>query len=196
MLAEIIARHTAIPVRPIRDGDAVAINHIYVLRYEASLTISGGRLRLVEPSDTRRERNPIDTFFSALAEDQGEAAIGIVLSGGGSDGTLGLKAIKQRGGVTLAQATDRNIAPQFSSMPLTAIASGLVDLALPAAAMGGKLIEYAHRFGGDGAPIAKLCDDDGNKTAHREISQILLTQIGHDFTNYNPSYGFKGLNNL
>jgi two-component system CheB/CheR fusion protein len=184
MLAEIITRHTAIPVRPIRDGDAAAINHIYVLRHEAKLTIGGGRLRLVEPIDTRHERNPIDTFFSALAEDQGEAAIGIVLSGGGSDGTLGLKAIKQRGGLTLAQATDRDIAPQFSSMPLTAIASGLVDLALPAAAMGGKLIEYARRFGGDGATIAELCDEDGNKTAHREISQILLTQVGHDFTNY------------
>jgi two-component system, chemotaxis family, CheB/CheR fusion protein len=125
MLAEIIARYTAMPVHPIRDGDAVAINHIYVLRHEASLTITGGRLRLIEPAATRRERNPIDIFFSALAEDQGEAAIGIVLSGGGSDGTLGVKAIKERGGLTLAQVTDRNIAPQFSSMPSTAIATSV-----------------------------------------------------------------------
>src|SRR5690242_3153435 len=70
MLAEIIARHTVMPVHPIRDGDTVAINHIYVLRHEASLTIVDGQLRLIEPSDTHRERNPIDIFFSTLAEDQ------------------------------------------------------------------------------------------------------------------------------
>jgi two-component system, chemotaxis family, CheB/CheR fusion protein len=184
MLAEIIARYTAMPVHQIRDRDAVAINHIYVLRHEASLTITGGRLRLIEPGATRRERNPIDIFFSALAEDQGEAAIGIVLSGGGSDGTLGIKAIKERGGLTLAQVTDRNIAPQFSGMPSTAIASGLVDLALPITAMVGKLVDYARGFGGNGAITAKPGQDDGSKTAHREICQILLRQVGHDFANY------------
>jgi two-component system CheB/CheR fusion protein len=184
MLADIIARHTAMPVHPIRDGDAVVINHIYVLRHEASLTITSGRLRLIEPSVTRRERNPIDIFFSALAEDQGEAAIGIVLSGGGSDGTLGLKAIKEHGGLTLAQVTERNIAPQFSGMPSSAIASGLVDLALPTAAMAGKLIDYARGFGGVGDIIAERGGDERNKSLQREISQILLRQVGHDFANY------------
>ena len=191
MLAEIIARHTAMPAHPIRDGDAVAINHIYVLRQEASLTIAGGRLRLIEPSDMNRERNPIDIFFSALADDQGEAAIGIVLSGGGSDGTLGIKAIKERGGLTLAQVTDRNIAPQFSGMPSTAIASGLVDLALPTAAMAGKLVAYARGFGGDGAIAAEPGGDDGSKSAHREICQILLNQVGHDFANYKELAFFR-----
>ena len=191
MLAEIIARHTAMPAHPIRDGDAVAINHIYVLRQEASLTIADGRLRLIEPSATNRERNPIDIFFSALADDQGEAAIGIVLSGGGSDGTLGIKAIKERGGLTLAQVTDGNIAPQFSGMPSTAIASGLVDLALPTAAMAGKLVAYARGFGGDGAITAEPGGDDGSKSAHREICQILLNQVGHDFANYKEPAFFR-----
>jgi two-component system CheB/CheR fusion protein len=191
MLAEIIARHTAMPAHPIRDGDAVAINHIYVLRQEASLTIADGRLRLIEPSATNRERNPIDIFFSALADEQGEAAIGIVLSGGGSDGTLGIKAIKERGGLTLAQVTDGNIAPQFSGMPSTAIASGLVDLALPTAAMAGKLVAYARGFGGDGAITAEPGGDDGSKSAHREICQILLNQVGHDFANYKEPAFFR-----
>ena len=87
-----------------------------------------GRLRLgTSPERADRERTPIDVFFNSLAEDQGEHAIGVVLSGGGSDGTLGLKAIKENGGLTVAQGSNLT-RPRFAEMPSSAVAAGFVDL--------------------------------------------------------------------
>src|SRR5262249_56262062 len=102
----------------------------------------GLRVRAIEEI---RERTPIDSFFAALAEDQQEYAIGIVLSGGGSDGTLGIKAIKEHGGLTLAQATDGS-GPRHSSMPESAIASCLVDLAVSVERMPEQLAAYVPSF--------------------------------------------------
>lgn len=93
MLSEILGRATTMPVVEAQDDQAVEAEHVYVLPPGAILTISAGRLRLRHTSPADHERAPIDIFFNSLAEDQGEHAIGVVLSGGGSDGTLGLKAI-------------------------------------------------------------------------------------------------------
>ena len=101
MLAGILGRATQMPVVNARDGEPAEAKHVYVLPPGAILTIREGRLRLRPTSSVDRERTPIDLFFSSLAEDQGEHAIGIVLSGGGTDGTLGLKAIKEKGGLTM-----------------------------------------------------------------------------------------------
>jgi CheB methylesterase len=99
MLAEILGRATNMPVVDVRDGEKVAAQHVYVLPSGATLTIGEGRLRLRRSGTAEHERTPIDVFFTSLAEDQAGHAIGIVLSGGGSDGTLGLNAIKENGGV-------------------------------------------------------------------------------------------------
>src|SRR5262249_40018328 len=93
MLAEILGRATQMPVVDARDADRVEAEHVYVMPPSAILTISEGRLRLRRTGTADRERAPIDVFFNSLAEDQAEHAIGVVLSGGGSDGTLGIKAI-------------------------------------------------------------------------------------------------------
>jgi two-component system CheB/CheR fusion protein len=116
---------------------------VYVLAADSILGIENGRLQLRRQSAARRERKPIDIFFGALARDRGELAVGIVLSGGDSDGTLGLKAIKERGGLTIAQVAD-GFGPGYRDMPDSAIASGFVDLAVPADQMGAKVIEFAH----------------------------------------------------
>ena len=100
LLAEILGRATRMPVVNARDDQPVEAQHVYVLPPSAILTIREGRLRLRHTGAAERERAPIDVFFTSLAEDQGEHAIGVVLSGGGSDGTLGLKAIKENGGLT------------------------------------------------------------------------------------------------
>ncbi|MGG5821895.1 CheR family methyltransferase [Falsiroseomonas sp. HW251] len=188
LLHEILARYTPMPVQVAADGQRVEPDHVYVLPADALLGIERGRLRITKPNAGRRERKPIDIFFSALAADQGEHAAGVVLSGGDGDGTLGIKAIKERGGLTLAQVADGH-GPGRPEMPESAIASGLVDLALPAAEMGTRLVEFAHglRVLDDlTAAPGPLQDVRAVEDARAEICAILRNQVGHDFTAYKP----------
>ena len=114
------------------------------------------------------------------AEDRQAYAIGIVLSGGGSDGTLGIKAIKEHGGLTLAQAPDGS-GPRHASMPESAIASGLVDLAVPVEAMPKHLGAYVRSFG---VLDEAKANEPQAETARKAICAILLNQTGHDFSGY------------
>jgi two-component system CheB/CheR fusion protein len=116
MLAEILGRAARMRVFNATDGEVVQPQQVYVLPSSATLTIREGRLRLHRTGAADHERAPIDIFFQSLAEDQKERAIGVVLSGGGSDGTLGLKAIKECGGLTVAQGSNLT-RPRFSEMP-------------------------------------------------------------------------------
>jgi two-component system CheB/CheR fusion protein len=186
LLPEIIARHTAMPVHVAADGAQVAVNEVHVLPADALLDITGGRLKVRKPTSARRERRPIDLFFSALARDQAELAVGVVLSGGDADGTLGIKVIKERGGLTLAQIAD-GTPPQHPDMPDSAIASGMVDLPLSVSEMGERLVEYARSLAqleeaGEGA--RRLDGEEQLKVARHEIYAILRNQIGHDFSGY------------
>ncbi len=186
-LPDIIAASGPLPVRTIREGDAVQPGLAYVLSGDAVLTIAGGRLKMapVDPLISRN-RHPIDAFLASLADDQGETAVGILLSGGGSDGTLGLKAIKTQGGLTLAQATDE-AGPQYSSMPASAIAIGVVDLVIVAKDMPARLVEFSHREGVAGlaaAPEPEADATDRIDAARIDICAILREQIGHDFVGY------------
>src|SRR5208283_730959 len=106
LLAEILSRHTAMRVEVAHDGQIVEKDNVYVLPPNAVLTISEGILRLQTTDAAHHQRSPIDVFFSALAHDRRECAVGIVLSGSGSDGVLGVKAIKAYCGITIAQAKD------------------------------------------------------------------------------------------
>jgi two-component system CheB/CheR fusion protein len=178
-LPEIIARFTPLKVDEAEDGVAIRANHIYVCPADSILTVEDGRIRLT-PRASEFQRKPIDVFLSSLAEDHGEAAVGIVLSGGGSDGALGIKGIKERGGFTLAQGPDGK-GPQHPNMPETAIASGVVDLVLPAEQMGARLADYAVRFAMPPADAKKAVDGDSGYPA---IYRILLNQVGHDFSGY------------
>jgi len=179
MLPEILARDTRMPVLIAENEQPVRRDHIYVAPPDTVLEIQKGRLR-VRVVDTR-ERTPIDVFFAGLAEDQKAYAIGIVLSGSGSDGTLCIKAIKEHGGLTLAQAADGGSGPRHSSMPETAIASGLVDVAVAVEVMPERLLAYVRNFG-----ILDKATQDGDhaEEARKAICGILLDQTGHDFSSY------------
>src|SRR5215469_3917669 len=179
MLPEILARDTRMPVLVAEHDQLVRRDHIYVAPADSVLQIEKGRLRL-RPISDGRERTPIDSFFAALAEDQAEHAIGIVLSGAGSDGTLGIKAIKEHGGLTLAQATDHS-GPRHSSMPASAIASGLVDLAVPVETMPEQLAAYIRTFDILDKEVDK---DEQAETTRNAICALLLDQTGHDFSGY------------
>ena len=179
LLPEILARDTRMPVLIAERDQEVHPNHVYVAPAGAVLDIRKGRLG-VRAGTEYRERTPIDTFFAALAEDQGEYAIGIVLSGAGSDGTLGIKAIKEHGGLTLAQAADHS-GPRHASMPESAIASGLVDLAVPVETMPEQLAAYLRSFD----ILDKEVDKEaGAETSRKAICEILLDHTGHDFSGY------------
>jgi len=179
LLPEILARDTRMPVLIAERDQEVRPNHVYVAPAGAVLDITKGRLG-VRAGAEHRERTPIDTFFAALAEDQGEYAIGIVLSGAGSDGTLGIKAIKEHGGLTLAQATDHS-GPRHASMPESAIASGLVDLAVPVETMPEQLASYLRSFD----ILDKEVDKEGGaETSRKAICALLLDHSGHDFSGY------------
>ncbi len=185
LLPEILARRTKMPVQDAASGVAPQPNQIYVLPSDAILGFEHGMLTLRKPSSVKRERKPIDIFFSALAKDIGELAVGIVLSGGDGDGTLGVKAIKERAGLTLAQVTD-GISPQHSDMPQSAISSGMIDLAVPVTKMGAHIAEFARSFSTlDYLEIAQAEDEArALETARSDICAMLRTQLGHDFSGY------------
>lgn len=185
LLHEVLGRYTTMPVAVAKDGIEARPDHVYVMPQNAVLTIRSGNLQLQRPNIANRERKPIDVFFSSLAEDQGEYAVGVILSGGDGDGTLGAKMIKEHGGFVLAQAGDGS-GPRNPDMPQSAIASGVVDIAAPAQEMGEKLTQFTRGIGmldlwteSDG----KAPGDDIDRTSE-EIYGILRARSGHDFSGY------------
>jgi two-component system CheB/CheR fusion protein len=186
LLPDILARHAKMSVEIARDGRIVEKDKIYVMPPATVMTISAGKLRLLATDTAHHERSPIDIFFGSLARDCGERAIGVVLSGSGSDGVLGVKAIKEHGGVTLAQATDV-WGPGFAGMPDSAIASGLVDFAIPVEVMAAKLAEIVRELDelDDLASNGQANDEaPAIVDARQAIYSILRNQAGHDFSGY------------
>src|SRR5262247_473127 len=184
-LPEILSRHTKMAVRIAADGATVEPNHMYVCPADHVVTIEGGKLYLAARR-TDQQHRPIDVFLSSLAEERSESAIGVVLSGGGSDGALGIKAIKERGGVTFAQGTDGS-GPRQSSMPETAIATGFVDLTLPVEDMAARLTQFARSHRDIDEFVAETAEPNEGEDlveARRTIARILHGQVGHDFSGY------------
>ena len=145
ILTDLVKRYTRLNVFEVVDGMAVKPNCAYIIPPNRDMALLNGTLQLLEPAAPRGHRLPIDFFFRSLAQDQRERAIGIVLSGTGSDGTQGVRAIKGEGGMAMAQNPKST---EYDGMPTSAIATGLVDYVLPAAEMPAQLIAYvAHAFG-------------------------------------------------
>jgi len=184
LLDEVIARLTPMPVTAITDGLALEPNRVYVLTSGVILTVEQRRL-VLQPSNNRRLHKPIDIFLSSLAVDVGEMAVGIILSGGDSDGTLGIKAIKEHGGLTLAQVAD-GFGPGHHDMPDSAIAAGLVDFATPVEQMGARLAEFARGnllMAGILEATQSAAEQDSDKPL-ADIYSLLRNQLGHDFSGY------------
>ena len=128
ILAELLAKGSRMPVSEVKEDTAVERNHVYVTPGQQDVTIEGGLLKLVPRTRTRGQHMPIDSFLRTLAQAQGSKAIGVILSGTASDGTLGVKAIKAEGGIAFAQEPG---SAAYDGMPRSAIASGCVDFVLP-----------------------------------------------------------------
>ncbi len=138
-LTQILSRATPLPVNEITDHQPVQPNHIYVIPPDTNLSIEQGILKLTPRERARMPHRPIDSFFESLSQDQRDRAIGVVLSGTASDGTLGLEAIKAEGGITFAQ----DDSAKHDSMPRSAVAAGCVDLVLSPADIAEELARIA-----------------------------------------------------
>ncbi|WP_235669610.1 chemotaxis protein CheB [Solidesulfovibrio carbinolicus] len=182
LMVELLSKRTAMNVRRAEEGMAVTANTVYLIPPRKQLTIFHGKLLLSDIDHAKGINLPIDIFFRSLAEDQGDKAIGIILSGTGSDGVRGIRAIKEAGGMIMVQSED---SAKFDGMPRAAIATGLADMILAADAMPGKLISFAkHPFtSAPGHPQALLSDEDGLT----RIFALLREQTKVDFTYYKPS---------
>ena len=139
-LTALLARITSLPVHEIANGQAVAPNQIYVIPPNVSLTIEHGVLKLQPRKKVRQPAHSVDIFFESLAQDQGGRAVGVILSGTGSDGALGLEAIKAANGITFAQ----DDTAKYDTMPRSAIASGCVDFVLSPKNIVKELVRIAH----------------------------------------------------
>ncbi len=181
-LPELLARCTDMTVEQARDDLEVAPDRVYIIPPGATLTIKNGRLGVEAPVEPRGHRTPIDSLFRSLAEDRGENAVCIMLSGTGTDGTLGLREIKERGGMAMAQTLD---SAKYDAILRSAIATGLVDHVLPVEEMPAKLLEYgAHLHSFDGKP-GSIREQIG---AHiGKIHGLLRRKAGHDFSQYKES---------
>jgi two-component system, chemotaxis family, CheB/CheR fusion protein len=183
ILTELIQRYTRMQVFEVEDGVAVQLNCAYVIPPGRDMAFLNGTLQLLEPAAPRGQRLPIDFFFRSLAQDQRERSIGIVLSGTGSDGTLGVRAIKGEGGMVMAQ---NPASTEYDGMPRSALATGLVDYELPPAEMPAQLIAYvAHAFGSP--PRRASIRAPQVESALAKIFVLLRAQTGHDFSQYKPS---------
>jgi two-component system CheB/CheR fusion protein len=181
MLTEILARWTSMPVVEVSARVMIEPNHVYVPPPHAIVTLIDGYLSVeMPPSSADRVFRPIDAFFDSLASALRERSVGIVLSGTGSDGALGLKAIKECGGLTIAQGISGS-APQYGEMPAGAIATGAVDIVAPVEEMPAHLLRLK------GMTIEDAPPNEGTglrETMRLAICDILRKQVGHDFSGY------------
>ena len=182
MMPALLQKVARIPVSTAKDGQAIEPDHVYVVPPDKEITVFKGKFQLLDIL-AKRATLPVDQFFRSLAQDQGRNAAAIILSGTGTDGTLGVKAIKASDGLVLAQ---NDATAGYDGMPRSAVSTGLVDLVLPPEEMPNRLVQYfaCPEIALDSGTTATTNDRQGwmNK-----IFAILRTRIGHDFSAYKPN---------
>jgi two-component system CheB/CheR fusion protein len=184
-LPDILAKATKMPVMEPRHGTVVAPGHVYVIPPNTTITIKGGVLNLTARENSPGPHLPIDHFLKSLATDRNTAAVGVILSGSGSDGTLGMEEIKAAGGITIAQ--DEQSA-RFPTMPQSAMRSGCVDLVLRPDDIGRELVRisrhpYVAHPKGDTSEIVPPTNDQN----YQKVLALLRAEVGVDFRSYRDS---------
>ena len=182
MMPELLGRHTEMPVVEVEDGMRVRPNCVYVIPPNADLSILHGKLQVLEPVAPRGQRLPIDFFFRHLAADQKEKAIGIILSGMGSDGTLGLKAIKENSGMVMVQDPP---SAKYDVMPRSAISTGMADYIAAAQELPARLIQYVTHS--PAVPQERAAVEGEPSAALEKVFVLLRAHTGNDFSCYKTS---------
>ncbi|MEH6354509.1 MAG: chemotaxis protein CheB [Marinobacter sp.] len=180
LLPELLQRCTDMPVQEAEQNMPVCADSVYVIPPNRELRVFDGTLKLVPPAQPRGLRLPIDVLFSSLASAQNEQAIAVVLSGMGSDGTLGLQAIKATGGLSVVQTPE---SAQFDAMPKSAIAAGCADIVAPADELPERILAYVRRV------LAPDTIQPGaaSSTTMESILRLLRQHTRHDFSLYKPT---------
>jgi two-component system CheB/CheR fusion protein len=185
VMPELLQRTTKMKVIQASDRLKVQPNHVYVIPPNKSMSLLKGYLFLFEPVEMNGLRLPIDHFFRSLAEDQQKDGVGIILSGMGSDGSLGLRAIKEKNGVTMVQDP---LAAKFDGMPQSAINATIIDITAPADELFSKLIAFFKHSSG---MVLKPEIDNKSKTNIEKIIILLRSHTDHDFSLYKKSTLFR-----
>jgi two-component system, chemotaxis family, CheB/CheR fusion protein len=180
-LAELLQRHTHMPVLQVTSSIGVERDHVYVIPPNQRLVMQDSKIGTTDFKEPRGQRAPIDYFFRSLARGHPNS-VGIILSGGGTDGAVGVKAIKEEGGLLMVQHPDE---AEYESMPTAAIATGLADVVLPVRELAAKLVEFT-RFR---PPLPS--DADELSEEQRELIRRIIAHVhartGHDFSQYKRS---------
>lgn len=183
LMSELLSRYTTMEIFKAEDGMVVDPNSIYLIPPKKNLTIFHGKLFLTEQDNNRGLNLPIDIFLRSLAQDKGKDSIGIILSGTGSDGTLGIRAIKEAGGMVMVQDDQ---SAKFDGMPRSSIATGLVDYILPPDKMPEELVKYVkHPYINSVGRIDTIISKDEDILA--KILKIVREKVGVDFSFYKPA---------
>ncbi|KQW43246.1 MULTISPECIES: CheR family methyltransferase [unclassified Roseateles] len=185
-LAEVLQRATTMPVSKVTEAVLVEPNQVYVIPPGKGLRTMDGHLRLFELPSDRTRHVAVDHFFRTLADTQGPHASAVVLSGGDGDGAIGIKRIKERGGLTVAQDPGE---AEFDGMPRAAIATGMVDWILPVANMPERLLDYNRqerrvRLPPEDGPQVELQDTAKDEALLRDVLNYLRSRTGRDFSYY------------
>jgi len=188
---KVLQGSTRMPVIQVTEPTPLEPDHVYVISPNQDLTMSDGHLRVTEAARLRGHHVAIDLFFRTLADTHQDKAVGIVLSGTGADGAVGIARIKEQGGVTFVQSPDD---AEYDDMPRSAIAGAQIDFVLPVAEIPDKLIEWWNNARAiqlpeppdANAPILRTPPDESEASEHalREILEILAVRSGHDFRYY------------
>ena len=186
IIVELLQRATPMKVTQVRDRMAVERDHVYVIPPNKDMCILHGALHLLVPVAQRGLRLPIDFFFRSLADDLQDRSIGVILSGMGSDGTLGLRAIKEKAGVVFVQKPET---AKFDGMPRSAVDAGLADVIAPADELPARIMAYLKH-----APVVTKADialEEKARSAIEKIFILLRSQTGQDFSLYKKSTVYR-----
>ncbi|MEX2131811.1 MAG: chemotaxis protein CheB [Pseudohongiellaceae bacterium] len=183
LLPELLQRVTRMPVSEVTQGIRIKGNHVYVIPPNTELSVVNSSLNLAKPAELRGMRLPINILFSSLASYCGEHAIAVILSGMGSDGTLGAQAIKAAGGLSVVQEPT---SAQFDSMPKSVIAAGCADIIAPAAELPARILAFVKQLP-NRTDIQEAAEDDAPTAPLQKIMLHLQRRTRHDFSLYKTS---------
>jgi two-component system CheB/CheR fusion protein len=184
VMDELLARHTRMPIHRVTNGMTVEANSIYLIPPKKEMIISGGRLLLTDKDPEQELSLPIDHFFRSLAHDAGKQAIAVVLSGTGSDGSRGIRDVREAGGFVIAQSAET---AKFDGMPRSAIDTGCVDADLTPEQMPEAIAGHVARRGGARDANGNGHDGDGALYGVEAIFKLLRDEYGIDFSHYKPN---------
>ncbi len=186
MLVQLLSRETELEVKEAVSGTLVKSNTVYITPPDNDIVVNKGKIMLKKPANQPGPKPSVDTFFETLAQDFGDKAIGIILSGTGTDGAAGIRAVKAAGGLTIVQEPS---SAKYDGMPLAAIETGHVDLILTPSVIG----EELHAILNNNLLLESEVADASPKSELSKIFNLLTKHYGTDFSNYKPTTIFRRL---